>query len=293
MKTTDKKEYLRIGVIQTSIDHDLAWDLTNNEQVTMSVMEELRVWSEVKKGFSYLKSEPENNRPHIIILPELTVPLSKENELQKIASKIGTVIIAGLDYKENNKHIENKAVVIIPKLWPKTPSYGAVQKFYFGKTFFSYQEKDNFKKNNKVGKPWPAMYILNAGVYGNIGVAICSDFFDIERFMIYKGRIQHMLVIAYNKDIKSYYFLAEAISRLVYCNVVICNTGYYGGSMVFSPYSEEHKRYIYKHEGGKLFTTQILNLPVKSLYDVQKSDSEIDINKKFKAKPPGYNFKEF
>jgi len=293
METSDKKDYLRIGLIQTSIDQDLAWDLVENTQINMSLTEELRVWSEIKKGISYLKSEPENNHPHIVILPELTVPLSKEYELQKIASKIGAVIIAGLDFSENNESVENKAVVIIPKLWPKTPSYGIARKFYFGKTFFSYSENNFFNKKNRVGKPWPAMYILDAGAYGTIGVAICSDFFDIERFMIYKGRIQHMLVIAYNKDVKSYYFLAEAISRLVYCNVAICNTGYYGGSMVFSPHSDDYKRYIYKHEGGKLFATQIVNLPVKSLYDEQKSDSEIDENKTFKAKPPGYKFKDF
>lgn len=280
------EDYLRIGLIQTSLDQDLAWDSNPLVCIEMSHMEELRVWNEIKKGFSSLKSEPENSRPHIIILPELTIPLSKEIELQKIASKLGAVVIAGLDFKENNGYIENKAVVFIPKSWPKVPSYGGVSKFYFGKTFFSYEEKQYFKVKNKSGKPWPAMYVLDAGSHGRIGIAICSDFFDIERFLVYRGNIHHMIVIAYNKDVKSYYFLAEAISRLVYCNVVICNTGFYGGSIVFSLYKDEYKRYIYKHEGGKLFTTQILNLPVKQLDEAQNSTTDED--KIFKAKPPGY-----
>jgi len=286
MKTTEKEEYLRIGLIQTSLDGDLAWDTTAHTPVTMSHLEESRIWNEIKKGFSYLKSEPENNRPHIIILPELTIPLSREIELQRIASKIGAVIIAGLDFNELYGQVENKAVVFIPKSWPNIPSFGGVNKFYFGKTFFSYEEKTFFDEKTKIGKPWPAMYILDAGSFGRIGVAICSDFFDIERFLIYRGNIHHMIVIAYNKDVKSYYFLAEAISRLVYCNVVICNTGFYGGSIVFSLYKEEYKRYIYKHEGGKLFTTQILNLPVKELDEAQKSTDDKD--RVFKAKPPGY-----
>lgn len=283
------EEYLRIGLIQTSLDQDLAWNSDSNACIEMSYMEELRVWNEIKKGFNYLKSEPENSRPHIVILPELTIPLSKEVELQKIASKFGAVIIAGLDFSEINEEIENKAVVIIPKSWPKVPSYGGVSKFYFGKTFFSYEEKQYFKAKQKAGKPWPAMYVLDAGSYGRIGVAICSDFFDIERFLIYRGNIHHMVVIAYNKDVKSYYFLAEAISRLVYCNVIICNTGFYGGSIVFSLYKDEYKRYIYKHEGGKLFTTQILNLPVKQLDEAQNSTTDED--KIFKAKPPGYEIR--
>ena len=291
MSTNDKAEYLRVGLIQTSLDQDLAWDADPLAPITMSHMEEFRVWNEIKKGFSYLKSEPENNRPHIIILPELTIPLSREAELQRIASKMGTAIIAGLDFNENDSMIENKAVVFIPKSWPQLLSYGGVTKFYFGKTFFSYEEKQYFNAKSKIGKPWPAMYILDAGAFGRIGIAICSDFFDIERFLIYRGNIHHMVIIAYNKDVKSYYFLAEAISRLVYCNVVICNTGFYGGSIVFSLYKEEYKRYIYKHEGGKLFTTQILNLPVKLLHEAQISTS--DEGGVFKAKPPGYTNRHF
>jgi predicted amidohydrolase len=281
------EEYLRIGLIQTSLDSYLAWDNNPSAPVAMSSTEELRIWNEIKKGFYSLKSEPENGRPHIVILPELTIPLSRETELQKIASKIGAVVIAGLDFQEQeNNTVENKAVVLIPRSWPNSANYGGVNKLYFGKTFFAYDEKEYFRVKGKTGKPCPAMYILDAGGYGRIGVAICSDFFDIERFLVYRGNIHHMIVIAYNKDVKSYYFLAEAISRLVYCNVVICNTGFYGGSIVFSLYQEEYKRYIYKHEGGKLFTTQILNLPVASLHEAQISTSDIDGI--FKAKPPGY-----
>ena len=288
-KVSKKEDFLRVGLIQTSLDQYLAWDNNSLATITMSTTEELRVWDEIKKGFYSFKSESVNSRPHIIILPELTIPLSREVELQKISSKIGSVIIAGLDFYENNLKVENKAVVIVPKSWPNTSSFGGVSKIYFGKTFFSYDEKDYFAKKGKSGKPCPAMYILDAGMFGRIGVAICSDFFDIERFLVYKGAIQHMIVIAYNKDVKSYYFLSEAISRLVYCNVIICNTGYYGGSIVFSPYKDDYKRYIYKHEGGKLFTSQILNLPVKSLFEAQTSSSET--NNDFKAKPPGYKYR--
>ncbi|MDY0201883.1 MAG: hypothetical protein RBR40_12945 [Tenuifilaceae bacterium] len=286
MRNNKKAEYLRIGLIQTSLDQELAWSTNKDTSISMSYIEELRIWSQIKKGFNYIKSESEDNRPHIIILPELTIPLSREGELQRIARKIGAVIIAGLDFNERNNIVENKAVVLIPELWPRLLPFGGVNKFYFGKTFFSDDEKEYFRAKNKTGRPWPAMYILEAGEYGRIGVAICSDFFDIERFLIYRGNIHHMIVIAYNKDVKSYYFLAEAIARLVYCNVVICNTGFYGGSIVFSLYKEEYKRYIYKHEGGKLFTTQIVDLPVKSLHEAQISLSEKDGI--FKAKPPGY-----
>lgn len=279
------EEYLKIGLIQTSLDEEVAWDYDPRHPIQMHSSEENRIWDEIRKGFYNLKSEPEEDKPHIIILPELTLPIGKENDLVQIAKSMGTVVIAGLDFVENFSGVENKAVVLIPENWPNSRPSGRVRKFYFGKTFFSYDEKKYFAKKGKTEHPWTTMFILDAGSYGRIGVAICSDFFDIERFVIYKGKIHHMIVIAHNKDVRSYYFLAEAISRLVYCNVVICNTGYYGGSMVFSPYKDDYKRYIYKHEGGKLFTTQTLKIPVNQLDEAQQTGS----TKIFKAQPPGYN----
>ena len=84
-------------------------------------------------------------------------------------------------------------------------------------------------------------------------------------------------------DTESYLFIAEAIARLVYCNVVICNTGFYGDSLAFSPYHNSYKRYICRHKGQKLFSTQVIQLPVKSLIEAQQKGSKL-----FKSQPPGY-----
>ena len=136
--------------------------------------------------------------------------------------------------------------------------------------------------------PCNEFYIVDLGKYGKLGVSICADFYDIERYTIYKGRIQHFLIIANNKGITSFYFLAEAVSRLVYCNVVICNSGHYGGSVCFTPSKYEYQRYSYKHEGHDLFTTQIVSLPVDALWKAQSENMEA-LNG-FKNPPPGYEY---
>jgi hypothetical protein len=280
------EDYLKIGLIQTTLDPNIAWDERKGTSINISSDEESRTWAEIKRGIYSFRSDSVENQPQIILLPELSVPLSKEKEVASISKQIGAIIIAGLDFCElPNNEITNKAVVFVPQNWPKKSRSPKVNKFYFGKTFFSNLEEDFFEKRGKREYPFPYLYLLDAGNYGRIGIAICSDFFDIERFVIYKGQIHHMFVISFNKDIKSYYFLAEAISRLVYCNVVICNSGYYGGSLGFSPFENEYKRNIYKHEGGKLFTSQIINLPVKELDKAQDPKFR---SKTFKAKPPGY-----
>lgn len=140
-----------------------------------------------------------------------------------------------------------------------------------------------FGKANLVS--FPGFLILDAVEFGKIGVAICSDFFDIERFVIYKGRIHHLIIISHNPDTESYYFLAESVSRLVYCNVAICNTGEYGDSIGFSPYEKSFKRINYRNKGQGLYSSQVINLPVFSLDKEQMTD-EKSFN--FKSRPLGY-----
>lgn len=278
---------LKMGLIQTTVNESIAW--VNKPSIRMDTTEQIKTWRELKKGFINLKNH--SSQPQIVVLPELSIPIGFVEDLKKITKKMGVVVIGGLDFviDETGKGVMNKAIITIPQNWPNPGFSKKVNTVYFGKTFFSYYEKELFEKCNFHSRPDPAMYILDAGEYGRIGVAICSDFFDIERFVIYKGRIHHMLVIAHNMDISSYYFLCEAIARLVYCNVVICNTGYYGGSIVYSPFKDAHRRTLYKHEGKELFTTQLIELPVEDLDQAQQKKEDKD--ELFKSKPPGYEYK--
>jgi predicted amidohydrolase len=282
--------YLRVGFIQTRLDGNIAW-VKPTPSLQMHPIAELKIWREVKKGFINLKNH--QTRPDIIVLPELTIPRGHRNDLRTLSKEIGAVVIAGLDFDRiSSNRVQNKALVVVPSQWPGDARSKRATSFSFGKTHPSEEELAHFKEVANFEKlssinfiPDPRMYVFEAGKFGNIGVAICSDFFDIERFVLYRGQIHHMFVIAHNIDTKSYYFLAEAISRLVYCNVVICNTGQYGDSLAFSPYKEDYKRIIYRHTGQDLFTTQVVYLPVSDLDNAQKVN---DNNKIFKCKPPGY-----
>lgn len=281
-------DFLSVGLIQSTLDKDIAWSDKNS--CNIDELEGDRVWVEVVNGMKSLyKGE---HQPDIILMPELTISRKYISKLGKLCVSTNSVIIAGLDYNvnESEKTVVNEVVVVYPERWPKNFGYG-FKKIILGKYHYARVEEILLNKRGYKVKQNPYIYVFDSGDFGRIGVAICADFFDIERFVIYKGKIQHLFIIAYNKDISSFYFLAEAISRLVFCNVVICNTGFYGGSIVFTPYNQHFKRYLYKHEGVSLFTSQTVKIPVKNLVIAQQSD---DDNYKlgddrFKYKPPGYS----
>lgn len=277
---------IRVAIIQTTMDSELSW--SNDVPLKMSLLEEARVWQEIRDAAAPMAQLNSSRKPHFILLPELSLHPRRLNEVKMLAEQTGSIIIGGEDYLigEDNS-VENRALVSIPRNWPFGEGQSLEKQFYVGKHFPAKDEGILLKNHKLDFKAHDKFYILNAGVYGNIGISICADFYDIERYAIYKGRVQHIFILAYNKDIKSFYFLAEAISRLVYCNVIICNTGHYGGSIAFSLFEKDFKRYIYKHEGATLFTSQIITLPVRAFIIEQLKD-HLDHNDTFKGQPPGY-----
>ena len=279
------EKYMKVDIIQTNLDHRQAWNDQSPDGYLITKSEMKKCWSEIVIFFKQIMEMGQTERPQLVVLPEFSFDKDYYGQLKKMSDKSGCVVIAGRNFmKINDREIMNKAVVFVPYKWPNGQGNTAVSAFEFGKYFFAKIEKDFIQKLGYALLPYDKIYLVNTGRYGKIGLAICADFYDIERFAVYRGRIQHLFIIAYNKDVKSFYYLAEAISRIVFCNVVICNTGFYGGSIAFAPYKEEYKRYIYRHEGGNLYTNQIVLLPVADLHYAQRHDDATW----FRPQPPGY-----
>jgi hypothetical protein len=137
------------------------------------------------------------------------------------------------------------------------------------------------------------MYVFKSSIFGSFGVMICADIFDIERMLLYQTEIQHLFVITLNKDLTSFYAMSESLTRMLYCNVVICNTGFYGGSLAISPYDNPNERIIYSYRGQRMFNSKMVSVPIKELVKAQTFDFVNGDKKKskilFKSVPPGYS----
>lgn len=282
------KETLKVAILQTTLDKNVAWSAYSANRPKMNALEAVRVWNEIIHTMDDYVNLEDTRKPEVILLPEYSVAEQFESEIKKLADQTGSIIIAGLDFKVKGNLARNQALVAIPYRWPHGLSKSRAKTFFFGKHFAAMEERKYLQECGKEFDSCNEIYVLDAGEYGRIGLAICADFYDIERYALYKGRIQHLFILSYNKDVKSFLFLAESISRLVYCNVIICNTGHYGGSICFSLKEKEFQRYIYRHEGANLFTSQIVELPVKSFIESQRAKGK----KGYKNAPPEYELYE-
>lgn len=247
--TASLQESLRVGIIQTTVDNETAWAAG----IQMSRIEEERAISEIRQHLASLAVE--EPPPKIVLLPEVSVPLGFEPRLRNIATKMNSVIIAGLDFHPISSMplmAENRAAVIIPNRWGTKYSSSSTVR-YVGKTYAAYVEERMLNSFGYQFRQIPEVWLFEAGEFGRFGVVICFDLLDLERVAMYRLQVQHLFVLAYNMDITSFDHAAEALARMVFCNVVICNTGKFGGSIAVSPYKRQERRLIYRHSGAKLW----------------------------------------
>lgn len=281
-------DVLRVGLIQTSLDYEAAW----KDKPLMEKVEEENAIFELQRFFALFKQEDPS--PDIILIPELAVPRGFVGNIKKAARELKSVIIAGLDYKDvsnpHGKMVGNEAAVVVPHQWrgKRIGSRSVVQ--YVGKTYAAPAERKSLEATKYKFASDPSVWLFESSDIGNFAVAICYDFMDLQRVVMYRGKIQHLFVLAYNKDITSFDHTAEALSRMIFCNVVVCNCGYFGGSLAVSPYYRPEKRTIYRHSGAMLPNAQVITLPVRQLAEHQSGQVATSSGKPvFKSLPPGFN----
>lgn len=284
---------LRIGVIQTSLHAEAAWvdDQTGNWRkcVRMSLTEEGRAMKEIRHYLSSLRGV--ERQPDIVLLPELSVPLGFEYRLKRAAEKLESIIIAGLDYRIHARAViptvSNEAVVIVPRRLRGRQIAHRTEVRRVGKTYPAPGEKRKLQSITGASvafMPHPVVWIFESPDLGKFAVAICYDFLDLDRIVMYRNRVQTLFILAYNQDTTSFDHLAEALSRMLFCNVVVCNCGQFGGSLAVSPFREAYLRSVYRHSGQGLPHAQLIQLPLATLAAHQQGQQSRD----FKSLPPGF-----
>jgi predicted amidohydrolase len=287
-------EWLYVGVIQTSLHADAAWidDGSSNWQdcVRMSEIEERRAKKEIRHFLASLRGS--ERLPDIVLLPELSVPLGFERHLKRAAEKLESIIVAGLDYRietgEPVPTVSNEAIIIVPRRLRGMQIAQHTEVRRVGKTYPAPAEKLKLQEITCASVAFlshPTVWIFESPNLGKFAVAICYDFMDLDRLVMYRNKIQTLFILAYNRDTTSFDHLAEALSRMLFCNVIICNCGQFGGSLAVSPFREPFRRTIYRHAGQCLPHAQTVQLPLAILAAHQQGTSHHDL----KSLPPGFD----
>lgn len=288
------KDTIRVTVAQTihesnkNKDFQSLLDIENG----MKYIRPAEALREFQKSLKVAKS----TEADFLIFPELFFP--KEylyKQIAKEAEESRIIILGGQEwnqtYERNGKKIiRNNGFIAIPsvleKQSPKPKEKPII--IQFPKIYPSPGEESFVKDCGYEFESGSRLYLFKSKILGNWAILICYDYLNLPFHTLLQSKIQTLFVIAHNRDTRYYLSLSDSLHRMLFCNVIVCNTGYYGGSHAFTPYRDPNKRNVYQVIGNKIDATVTLELPLKSIYEEQKNIRPRDAEPRFVQKAPDY-----
>ena len=116
----------------------------------------------------------------------------------------------------------------------------------------------------------------------------CFELADIEKRTIFKGFVDFLVTIEYNKAVNYFSSISDSLSRDIHSYIIQVNTSNYGDSRITQP-SETFIKDIVKIKGGDNVSIITGKIDVDKLRSFQKKKYSLqEKNKEFKPTPPNY-----
>lgn len=246
------------------------------------------IMREIASAFSAPSSTASDNHKIVqgpIVFPEMTLPLEEERAFFHHAVSQGRDALIGLHFQvvpspyggrrvraNATKYLTNEALFIGKLVHASDNKVCVWRQFRVRKPLPTHAERAlalSLGEAKVQGANWKMLpgnrwFRFEHPQWGDFTIAICSDLLDPSPWHSMQGKILHLLLVAYNKDVDLYDSLTWVRAYECHANVVGTNHGHYGGSFVWTP-SARHRREVARLRGNGLFVVADVHLDVRGL----------------------------
>jgi hypothetical protein len=232
----------------------------------------------------------EQGQVDYLIFPEFSVPRRWAFGLASKLAKNGISFIAGLEYHKANRgaiRLKNIGFLSLITNWP---NYMTSLVYLQHKAEPAHSEKKSVGLR-KLYKPTAEEGRQPIFVHGNheFGLLMCSDLTNPKNRNQFQGKIDSLIVLEWNKDVKTFDFLVEASAHDIHCAVIQVNNRLYGDSRIRVPFRKDFQRDVVRVKGGE---TDYYVLGEFDFDAIRKYQSKRDFgNTEAPFKPPPTGFK--
>ena len=214
----------------------------------------------------------------LIVFSEIAVHPDDQDLIKRLADKTKSIILAGLILKDHNGKLVNTARWFIPD-YRDTGRQWIIRDQ--GKAFPTRIEKELGVVGYKPCQHIIELHGISEGPFKITG-AICYDATDLNLAADLKGKTDLFVVVAHNKDVRTFDTMASALHYHMYQHVVVVNKGEFGGSTIQAPYTANFDKMISHSHGGSQISINVADLDLAAFRRADKVD-----HKEVKTKPAG------
>jgi hypothetical protein len=197
----------------------------------------------------------------LVVLPEYSVHVDDQDLLRAFSDETGAMLHYGLlgARNPNDEQFTNASRWLVPVRSAKRRTWLEVDQ---GKLHLTQEERDM-----GVSQWCPYRLIieldLGDGSSYRMAGAVCYDATDLGLASDLKNESHLFIVLALNKDIKTFDSMVSALRYHMYQHIVVCNSGEFGGSTVQAPYDEEHRRTISHVHGANQIAMAVFEIKIE------------------------------
>lgn len=231
-----------------------------------------------------------------VVLPELALPRGWLGTISARLQQEGISLIAGLEYAIDPKShhaLNDVAMVFTDERW----GFRAAVELRQRKVSPAPRESLLLQRDHGLTFP-PRTGRRDRPIYEHagirFGVLVCSELLDIDARARLRGKVDALVVVAWNQDVETFSALVESAALDIHASVVVVNNRKYGDSRVRVPRKKDHERERCRVRGGGNDLVAIVEIEADELRAFQSRalgwPAEDD---PFKPVPAGFEMNEF
>lgn len=236
-----------------------------------------------------LNDSPWGERPLYFCLPELSVPQEWIFPLAGYFSQAGISLIAGVEYESRlGTDLENPAYLFLRNQILGYPTSYFIRQT---KTEAAPGEAHELLKEGNKKLIGPSPKDLPVYIHGDFrfGVVLCSELSDAEIHHHFRGYVDALFCLEWNRDVETFSSLVQATAQTIHAFVVQVNNRKYGDSRLRAPAKAKYNRDMVRIKGGDHDYYVVGELSIHDLRNFQrKAHSDLDEDAAFKPLPSGY-----
>lgn len=234
-------------------------------------------------------NEAIENKVDLIIFPEISIPIQWLAKLTDFSKKNNIAIICGTEHFANSKEAFNYVVTILPFLdgYFVNAHVDLRLKIDYSPAELDFLENLGLRQPKDCSTEKMRLYNWRGVLFT---VFNCFELSDIQKRAVFRGTVDIVFGIEYNKDIPYFSNINESYSRDIHAYTIQVNSSDYGDSRVTVPAHSVFRDYI-KIKGGENISLLVGDIDIKALRDFQKLPYKKQIakeNKFFKPVPPNF-----
>jgi len=277
-----KHERLRVGIVnsKTILNHSIS-SMKDRPVLNYERFDEIN---------HILNQSLKRQKADLIIFPEISVPYQWLPHITMFSKKNNVAIICGLEHITNDtSEVLNYVATILPF---KFKNYNNALVDLRLKKDYSPDEIKEIEGRKGFKVPYCKMKEEKLRLYRwndlSFSVFNCFELADIHKRAMFRGKVDFLVTVEYNRDTNYFSNITDSIARDVHAYIIQVNTSEYGDSRITQPSNTDTKD-VLKIKGGDNVSLITGNINIRDLREFQKLNYSLQQgNRNFKYTPPNF-----